>query len=65
MIMYRPLIDQYDCEPPGNDDKGLGCCVHMMLGGDDGVTQGSCVGKIHARVERRLRVQATNSTEDT
>ena len=40
MIMYRPLIDQYDCEPPGNDDKGLGCWVHLMFGGDDGVTQG-------------------------
>ena len=37
MLLYGSLIDQYDFEASGKDDKGLGCWVHMMAGGEDGV----------------------------
>ena len=37
MMLYDSLIDQYDFEASGKDDKGLGRWVHMMLRGEDGV----------------------------
>ena len=37
MMLYGALIGQYDFKASGKDDKGLGCWVHMMLRGEDGV----------------------------
>ena len=37
MMLYGTLIEQYDFEASGKDEKGLGRWVHMMLRGEDGV----------------------------
>ena len=37
MLLYGSMIDQYDFEASGKDDTGLGCWVHMVIQGDDGV----------------------------
>ena len=37
MLMFGPLIDQYDFESSGKDDTGLGRWVYMVIRGDDGI----------------------------
>ena len=44
MVLYGTLIDRYNLEASGKDDKGLGHWVHMMLRGEDGVNTRTMCG---------------------
>ena len=38
LLLYGPLVDQYDFEHSGNDDTGLGRWAVMVLRGSDQIT---------------------------
>ena len=44
MLLYEPLIQQYNFEASGKDPTGLGRWVSILLRGKDGITTGLVCG---------------------
>ena len=55
LLLYGPLIDQYNFEASGKDDAGLGRWVVMVFRGSEGITTrvicgyNPCVSNVRAR----------------
>ena len=58
MMLHGALIDQYDFEASEKDDKGLGCWVHIMLRGEDGVNMRIVCGYNPCKSRKKARMSS-------